>query len=171
MKPVARKKGLVVRELADEVVVYDRERHEAHCLNHTAAVIFRNADGGRSVSELGALLGSESAPEAEGLVRMALGQLSEAHLLEGAPSPVPDRSVARRDAMRRVGLGAAVLLPLVSTVLAPTPAEAAATCVDATTGGCTGNAGASCHCGQPSDCSCVCDSGGNCIGTCLDGPC
>jgi hypothetical protein len=171
MKPVARTKGLVVRDLADEVVVYDRERHEAHCLNHTAALVFRNADGRRTVPDLAALLGTESAPEAEGLVQMALGQLGEAHLLESAPQPVPDRGLARRDVMRRMGMGAAILLPLVSTVLAPTPAEAAATCVDATAGGCTGNAGASCHCGIPADCSCVCNSTGQCIGTCTNGPC
>ncbi|MGD8894444.1 MAG: PqqD family protein [Acidobacteriota bacterium] len=171
MKPVARKSGLLLRELADEVVVYDQERHEAHCLNRTAALVFRNADGRRSVTDLAALLSPESAPGAEGLVEMALEQLSGAHLLENAPPPVPEAALARRDVMRRVGIGAAVLLPLVSSVLAPSPAEAAATCVDGNGGGCVGNDGANCHCGVPSECPgiCVC-SGGTCVGGCTPNP-
>ncbi len=171
MKPVARKNGLLVRDLADEVVVYDQERHEAHCLNHTAAVVFRGADGQRSVSDLAALLSTDGAPWAEGLVEMALGQLGDAHLLESAPPPVPDAGLARRDVMRRVGIGAAVLLPLVSSILAPSPAEAAATCVDGNAGGCVGNDGANCHCGNPGECPgiCVC-GGGSCLGGCTPNP-
>jgi hypothetical protein len=168
MKPVARRNGLVVRDLAEEVVVYDLERHEAHCLNRTAAVVFRGADGRRSVGDLAALLHADAGPEAEGLVEMALGQLGDARLLESAP---PATGLARRDVMRRVGIGAAILLPLVSTILAPSPAEAAATCIDGTVpGACTGNNGTQCHCGFPADCTCTCIAG-TCSGTCAGGPC
>jgi hypothetical protein len=159
MKPVARKNGLLQRELADEVVVYDQERHEAHCLNRTAAVVFRNADGRRSVADLAALLSPDAGPEAEGLVELALGQLGEAHLLESAPPPVPDHSLARRDVMRRVGIGAAVLLPLVSSVLAPSPAEALASCVVGV-GACNG---------QPAGTPCTCGPGPPCLGVCQAG--
>jgi hypothetical protein len=171
MKPVARKGGLVVRDLADEVVVYDTERHEAHCLNRTAAVVFRHADGQRDVSDLAALLDPDGTSGAEGFVEMALAQLGEARLLENAPPSGFEPGLARRDAMRRVGLGAAILLPLVTSILAPSPAEAAATCVDGNGGGCVGNDGANCHCGIPGECpgSCVC-SGGSCIGGCTPNP-
>ena len=168
MKPVARKNGLVVRDLADEVVVYDQERHEAHCLNSTAATVFRNADGRRSVSDLALLLGADG-PGAEALVEMALGQLGEARLLESGPSFASEPGLPRRDAMRRVGLAAAVLLPLVTSILAPTPAEAAATCVvgDA---GCTTPLqppGTGCSCAPPPPCLGVCDGAGNCsLGPC-----
>ena len=159
MKPVARRTGLVVRELADEVVVYDEERHEAHCLNSTAATVFRNADGQRSVSDLAAVLGGQGA-EAEELVRMALGQLGDARLLETPHAPAPEMGLARRDAMRRVGLGAAILLPLVTSVLAPTPAEAAATCAEGA-GACSGQSdGTPCTCTVPP-----------CLGTCVGGTC
>ena len=159
MKPVARKNGLLLRELADEVVVYDQERHEAHCLNHTAAIVFRHADGRRSVADLAALLSPDAAPEAEGLVELALGQLGEAHLLEGAPLPAPDHGLARRDVMRRVGIGAAVLLPLVSSILAPSPAEAAATCA----------VGALACNNQPVGTPCTCGPGPPCLGVCQAG--
>jgi hypothetical protein len=159
MKPVARKNGLVVRDLADEVVVYDKERHEAHCLNGTAATVFRNADGQRSVSDLAVLLGADG-PGAEGLVEMALGQLGEARLLEGDPSPVSERGLPRRDAIRRVGLGAAILLPLVTSILAPTPAEAAATCVVGDAGCASETDGTPCTCTVPP-----------CLGACVGGGC
>ena len=38
MKPMRRTEGLVVKELEDEVLVYDLERHRAHCLNAPAGV-------------------------------------------------------------------------------------------------------------------------------------
>jgi hypothetical protein len=166
MKPVARKNGLVVRELADEVVVYDQERHEAHCLNRTAAVVFRHADGRHDVSELAALLSADGAPGAEGLVEMALAQLGEARLLESAPPPsASEPGLARRDAMLRVGLGAAVLLPLVTSILAPAPAEAAATCAEGF-GACAGQPdGTPCTCTTP---PCLSSCFG---GSCLEGPC
>ena len=159
MKPVARKNGLVVRDLADEVVVYDQERHEAHCLNSTAATVFRNADGRRSVSDLALLLGADG-PGAEALVEMALGQLGEARLLESGPSFASEPGLPRRDVMRRVGLAAAVLLPLVTSILVPTPAEAAATCAD----------GAGACSGQPDGTPCTC-IGPPCLSSCLGGVC
>ena len=157
MNPVARSRGLVVRELAEELVVYDRERHEAHCLNGTAARVFRGADGHRGVSELALLLGAQG-PGAEELVEMALTQLDAARLLESAPSPVSEQGLLRRDAIRRVGLGAAVLLPLVTSVLAPTPAEAAASCVQ----DCTSQPdGTNCNCIGPPCSGSIC-LGGSC---------
>jgi hypothetical protein len=168
MKPVARKSGLVVRDLADEVVVYDTDRHEAHCLNRTAAVVFRHADGKRDISDLAALLSADGAPGAEGFVGMALGQLGEAGLLESAPSSPTVPGLARRDAMRRVGLGAAILLPLVTSVLAPSPAEAAATCVVGDAGCAVGPQppGTPCTCTVP-PCLGTCDGAGNCsLGPC-----
>jgi hypothetical protein len=166
MKPLARRSGLVLRELADEVLVYDLDRHQAHCLNRTAAVVFRNADGRRTVSELAALLGAEGPEGArEALVGMALERLAEGHLLEGEPVAVLAPRLTRRDAMRRVGLGAAVLLPVVASVVAPTPAEAAATCVTNCSGKPNGT-NCSCYgqCAAPTA-TCVgglCSDGGGC---------
>ena len=76
MKPVARRTGLVVRDLPGEIVVYDLDRHQAHCLNRTAASVFRGADGTRSLDDLGVLLGDAfDRAEREADVRMALDQL------------------------------------------------------------------------------------------------
>ena len=47
--PEARKEGLVVQHLSDEVLVYDQQRHKAHCLNETAALVWMRCDGKTTV--------------------------------------------------------------------------------------------------------------------------
>jgi hypothetical protein len=156
MKPVARRRGLVVRDLPGEVLVYDTDTHRAHCLNRTAGTIFRHADGTRTVGDLVALVGGDGADE--GVVRGAIADLAEAGLLEEEAASSAS-VLSRREVVRRVGIGAAVLLPAVVSVLAPTPAGAAATCVQ-------------CCIGQPNGTMCSND-GSQCPGpeTCNAGLC
>jgi len=127
VKPLARA-GVIVRSIGDEVVVYDHQSHVAHCLNRTAALVFQNADGHRSVRDLAALLSGGTGDLHDDLVRETLERLAAANLLESAPLPVPERP-SRREVLRQVGLGVAVLAPVVASLLVPTPAEAAATCI------------------------------------------
>jgi len=157
MKPLARREGLLIRELPDELLVYDQADHRAHCLNRTAATVFRHADGTRTAAEIARLVAPEGA-DGEPAVAEALARLAEAGLLERRP---PLASPSRREALRRVGLGAAVLLPAVASVVVPSPAEAAATCIYILENptGCEGKSGQSCSCyGAP---------GSACAGTCL----
>jgi hypothetical protein len=138
MKPLARRDGLVIRDLGDEILVYDRERHRAHCLNSAAASVFRLCDGERGADELAAMLGAPADPRArEALAALALGQLSEAQLLADVAGAAPAATVPaegadlrRRDLLRRVGT--ALLLPAIVSIVAPTPAQAAsAQCITA----------------------------------------
>ena len=147
MRPLARSTGLVVRQLPDEVVVYDKDSHQAHCLNRTAAAVFLHADGQRTLSEIAAHIGPGAGHDT---VRAALDQLAAAGLLESAPAePVG----SRREVLRQVGLGAAVLAPIVASLLVPTPAEAAATCIPSSS--CTDqNIGQPCYLSNPAtECS------------------
>ena len=59
MKPRTRTEGLIVRELPDELLVYDLERHRAHCLNPTAALVFKHCNGRRSVAQIARILRRE----------------------------------------------------------------------------------------------------------------
>ena len=136
MRPLARREELLLRELPDELIVYDLRRHQAHCLNHTAARVFRRADGTRTVAEIAG--GLEGEPRVrEAMVRLALDQLAAAGLLEGEDATSLDTAArveaapgrSRRELLQRVGAGAALLLPAVVSVLAPTPADAAS-CLD-----------------------------------------
>ena len=155
----ARATGLVVRDLTDEVVVYDKERHQAHCLNRTSAFVFRHADGRRTAADIAALLGPGAD---EDLVHTALDQLAAAGLLEAGPAPAAS-APSRREVLRRVGLGAAVLAPAIASLLVPTPAEAAATCIPAAS--CTsGNVGQACYNSNPAaECSIYTCQGGSCV--------
>ncbi len=142
MRPRARSAGLIVRDLAGEVIVYDLEGHRAHCLNPTAAAVFRRCDGRHSPHDLAAALGEDTgtSPD-EDIVRLALEQLRAAGLLEPGRSAGPAAGGSPEDPLRRValraGLGAAALLPFVTSLLVPTPAEAANTCIPVEA--CTGN--------------------------------
>src|SRR5258708_762671 len=80
--PVARRTGIVVRKLENEVLIYDTENHQAHCLNENAALIWEHCDGKRTVNELSDLLQNRlDAPvtkeRRENLVLLALSQLEE----------------------------------------------------------------------------------------------
>jgi len=167
---VASNEGLLVRELAGELVVYDLERHEAHCLNRTAAFVYAQCDGRTSPAEIASRLETEfAAPADEDLVWQALEQLDGARLLRHKHTPPPEPwAHSRREVVRRVGLGVAVLLPVVTSILVPTPAEAAVTCVDASQ--CLSNIGMSCYVSSPALCdgTCTCRPGGTCTGDCCD---
>ncbi len=153
MRPRSRRSGLLIRELPDELLVYDRERHRAHCLNRTAAAVFRHADGTRTVAELARLLAPEtSEPAVEGVVTLALARLAEADLLERPATAVaPAEGLTRREVARRVGIAAAILLPAVATIVAPTPAEAGASCVTDCAGQINGT-----PCCDSMNCFCTC---------------
>src|SRR3990172_114473 len=138
MAPCARENRLVVRELPDEVLVYDLDRHKVHCLNRTAALIWRQCDGRATGAELGRLLeegvgggGGGGGGGGAGVVWGGLGGLGRAHLLRDRVSPPAGvAGLSRREVMRRLALGGglSVLLPAVTSIVAPTAAEAQSAC-------------------------------------------
>jgi hypothetical protein len=125
-RPRARAEGIVVRELPDEVLVYDLDTHRAACLNSTAAAVWRLCDGRRTPADIRkALEKSSGGPVPEELVWLALEQLGRDNLLDARPPrPAQLAGLSRRELIKRVGLAAAVALPAVSSIVAPTPAEA-----------------------------------------------
>lgn len=124
-QPRARAEGLLVRELEDEVLVYDLESHRAVCLNRAAARVWRLCDGTRTAAALARALGGElPAGSGEEAVCLALEQLGRDRLLDER-RPAGASRVSRRELIRRLGLAAAASLPLVTSVVAPTPAQAA----------------------------------------------
>ena len=122
--PQARHDGLVVRELPDEVLVYDLEQHEAHCLNATSAAVWRHCDGETSPSEIGFRLAREfGTPVDEEVVWLALEQLGERGLLDQAV--VRPAGLSRQQAVKRGALiAAAIALPVTASVVAPNAAQA-----------------------------------------------
>lgn len=119
--PKARTEKLIIKELPDETLVYDLERDLAHCLNSTAAFVWNKCDGETTVAEVAELLGhQERADVDESLIWLALDQLETFHLLEGAVVKPPQFSgMSRRQLVRKIGF-AAMALPVIVSIAAPT---------------------------------------------------
>ena len=117
--PRSRTDNLVIRELDDETLVYDTERDEAHCLNQTAALVWEQCDGKTTAAAAARSLQSKlDAPVDADLVWLAIKQLQRFHLVESSgKSP----SVSRRDLVLKYA-PAALALPVIMSISAPTPA-------------------------------------------------
>jgi hypothetical protein len=127
--PRARQERLIIERIADETLVYDLERHQAHCLNRTAALVWEQCDGRNGVPEIAAALRRELGDAAdEQLVWQSLERLSRARLLDDPvhrPDEVPLPS--RRQLAQQLGTAAA--LAAVTSIVAPGAQAAASTCI------------------------------------------
>jgi hypothetical protein len=148
--PLARRNKLVVRQVPEETLVYDLQRHKAFCLNSTAAQVWKYCDGKTLPGEMAKRLGDSVD---ERVVWAALKQLSKNQLLE-EPVVVPDEwaSVTRRRQLATLGKVAAIALPAITAVVAPQAAEAGS-CFHAGHG-----------CGTSAQCCSGLCSAGHCVG-------
>ncbi len=146
--PVARKEGLVIQEMPQEVLVYDLDSNKAHCLNQTAALVWKSCDGKNSVADITKLVGADAGSSVpEDLVWLAIDQLSEKNLL--AISLKADfKGSTRRDVIKKIGLAAVIGLPLVASLTAPTSVLAATSCTCP-----AGNADCAAQPGCPANCN------------------
>ncbi|MEZ5139257.1 MAG: PqqD family protein [Acidimicrobiales bacterium] len=123
--PRARRDGLTVETIDNEVLVFDEVAQRMHCLNRAAALVWECCDGTTPVAEIADKLGSDLGAAAdEEVVHFALRQLAEQDLLEDAAAPPSDGGVTRRQLLARLGV-AAVVMPVVTSIVAPSPAAAA----------------------------------------------
>lgn len=155
-RPLARSEGLLIEHVADETVAYDTESKAAHCLSPLAATLFQHCDGRRSIDQL-AIATSERLGEPVDSARVldALAQLDERNLLVDGNGGLSRRDVIRRTTM--IGAGAIASAPLITSIIAPTPAAAATpTCGLIVCCPCgTGDTGQPC-CNAPTAMQCTC---------------
>ena len=155
--PQARKSGLIIQEVDSEILIYDQVSNKAHCLNQTAAKVWKYCDGETSLADACSALSRElETPVDERLVWYAVDQFSKDNLLEQdftSPAFVI-AGLNRRQMVRTLGLAALVAVPLVTSIVAPTAAQAA-TCLPS---GSACNGGGQC-------CSGTCNppGGGTCV--------
>ncbi len=126
--PHARKEQLIIRQLEDEVLVYDEERGKALCLNQTAALVWKHCDGRTTIPQIAQAIENElNTPVADDAVWFALTRLDKMYLLkEKVELPAAFTGMSRREFSRRVGLCAALAIP---TIMALSTAASAATCL------------------------------------------
>ncbi|HUH61479.1 MAG TPA: PqqD family protein [Terracidiphilus sp.] len=126
--PCARKNQVLSTKLLEETMVYDQISHRAHVLNRTVALVWESADGRNSIDEIAQILHRElGLPADREVVLLALQELSESGLLqEPVQAEAGHDRLTRRQVAQRLALAGAslALVPLVTSVLAPTPAMA-----------------------------------------------
>jgi hypothetical protein len=125
-KPKIRQDNLLAEEVQGECVIYDSNNKKAHHLNSTLSWVWKHSDGTRTIDDLASAMqrdmGYDDAPR---IIATGLKQLADANLLEtdsvdlNVVAPV-DSTVSRRAVMA----GAAIAAPMISSILAPTPAAA-----------------------------------------------
>ena len=155
--PRARERGLIVRELDEETIVYELETDRAHCLDPISATVWKHCDGRTTVTELVDILRqTQQAPLAEDAVWQAILQLAQYDLLEEQVSRPARTSMSRREWMKRNGLTAAVAFPFITSLAVPSAAMAASTC------GRSSERGNGCPCTKGWQCSSFCCVSGAC---------
>jgi hypothetical protein len=130
--PQARKSGLIIQEVDSEILIYDQNTDKAHCLNQTAAKVWKYCDGETALADACISLSRDLETQVdEKLIWYAVDQFSKDNLLEKeiAPPPFIIAGMNRRQMVRTLGLAAIVAVPLVTSIVAPTPAQAA-TCLN-----------------------------------------
>lgn len=134
MKPLARKNGIFAENLPDEVVLYDKTDDKVHCLSKTAAAVWENSDGSKTVDELTrAIKAKAGAPVDRKLVMQALGELEKAGLMEAGSGMVPEADLpSRREAVGKMVLAGSAL---VATIVAAAPKAHASDPPPPSTGG------------------------------------
>jgi hypothetical protein len=121
--PRARKDGLLEETVGEELLLYDRDSHIAHCLDPIAAGVWRHCDGEHDLTGLAQLIGAS-----EDLVADALHELRAKDLLDAEPeltqSTVP--GISRREAISRAARygAAATAGSMIVSATAATPAMA-----------------------------------------------
>lgn len=142
--PTARQSGIVVQELPDEVLVYDMDSNKAHCLNRSAALVWRSCDGNNSVADIMKQFESTGGGKVtEDFVWLAIDQLNEIGLIENGVARRFE-GVSRRQALKTIGLASMVALPVVASLMAPPTALGSVTCVCTNAARCTQYPAGSC---------------------------
>jgi hypothetical protein len=131
-KPLTRQDGLIIREVENEILIYDTKNNKAHCLNDTAARVWKLCDGRTTTEEISRSLTHQlGTPMDEKVVWFALKQFGRDELLEeelSLPPAYMASGLNRREMVRVLGLAAVVAVPLVTSIVAPTAVQAA-TCL------------------------------------------
>jgi len=132
--PIARQNAIVVQELTDEVLVYDLDSNRAHCLNRSAALVWKSCDGSNTINDI---VKQFDGKVTEDFVWLALEQLKESGLLQNEIAP-RFQGQSRRQVLKTIGLASMVALPVIASLVAPSSALGAANCTCVSNSACTG---------------------------------
>ena len=120
--PQARTGNLVVQNLENEVLIFDLTENKAFCLNETSGLVYHACDGQTDFEDF-----KNKYKFTDEVIFLALDLLKKESLLEESfVSPLA--GLKRREVIKKIGLTSVIALPIISSLLAPTSAMAAASC-------------------------------------------
>jgi Coenzyme PQQ synthesis protein D (PqqD) len=125
-RPLVRTKQTICEEVSGELVVYDSLQKKAHHLNSTLTWIWHRCDGDTPMEALAAAFEQEfNVTNGIHVLSTGLEQLNANGLLENQID-IDEVMAAEKNAVSRraVVVGGSVLMPLIVSILAPTPAAA-----------------------------------------------
>jgi hypothetical protein len=116
----------LIHQVGDDLVIYDGEQTRCHVLNPAAAAVWECCGTSANIDELTAAVSSAAnLPADPEFAYLALEELKNADLLSGEPLiPAKTGGLSRRQVLMGLGV-AAVMLPAVKSVVAPTTVMAA----------------------------------------------
>ena len=131
--PLRRTQNLSVQPIGEtgEILVYDELQHLAFCLDRTAAALWSLADGTRSPAQIAAAASTQLPTHIpEEVALLTLRKLSQNGLITLEMKDLLASSLSRRTLLGRLGAGAALMLPAIAIIAAPTAAQAYNVCLD-----------------------------------------
>ena len=127
--PKSRETNLVTQNLESETLIYDLLTNQVYSLNKTSSLVWQSCDGNNSVSDISDLLSKRlKTLVSEDFILLALSELHKNNLLETETGEY-FANLNRREMVKRVGLASMIALPFISSVTAPTAANAASACL------------------------------------------
>ena len=157
--PQIRMNDLVVQELDQEILIYDLKSDKAFCLNFVSAEIWKKCDGLATVQEVAEMIGKQmNIKLGEDFVWLAITDLEKNKLLrEEVKRPSKFENLSRRKVLFKYALPTLVL-PLISSIVAPTSVMAQSAACPSIPPGCTGGIPG----GIPTGCPCTLNCS-NCV--------
>ena len=137
IKPQSRKENIVIQELEKELLIYDLAINKAFSLNETCAMVWAECDGEQGIPEIASILSRRTKGLVnEEVVWLALDTLQKENLLTDNDSRLATfNGMNRRQLIRKVGYASMVVITLITSLIAPTAANAASgACVHAPNG-------------------------------------
>lgn len=121
--PHAKKADIVTQDLPGELLIYNAATDRAFCLNETAAFVWQQADGQKSVSEIRRLMEREfKAAVNEDIIWLALEGLERDQLMESqVESEAAEKfnGMSRREVVKRIGISSLIALPIIASLATP----------------------------------------------------
>ncbi len=109
-----------ITRLPEELLVFDLEYKEVHCLNDDAGLVFDACDGESTIDEVSSKLKADRGrDDADTYVLGALAAFESKGLLE-----VESKKTGRREFLARSGIGASAAALMITSVILPEPAQA-----------------------------------------------